>query len=351
MICFFVVYTGSSNVANKMRHGQLVSNSTQVTPNLLGLDYGPKYTKDVKTQTLMKDFPKEEAQIPELDVPFKKRRGRKPAIMAEVDVDMHAQETEAEIGAGDKGGEGSTQVRSGIKEDVEVTEMEEFCNAETEFIVNIIAPSEIETPAGVRRSGRTRKPTPKILDSSSRKIIQNSVSAKSPKKLELQSQTEVSEKKMSRGPTLVTSPSSGHPPPNQDTIAVKNHESPPNGEVMCEEKGETTVTDIQGVEIAITVDQPTSETKQEESEETGYMSLLHNPDAVAAVDELLQNVDGRHPHSFNDLFLGCTESQPSRLYPVVASALYRTFTSHKCFCHVKTGKYYIHVSEFLIFNR
>ena len=318
-----------------MRHGQLVSNSTQVTPNLLGLDYGPKHTKDVKTQTLMKDFPKEETQIPELDVPFKKRRGRKPASMVQVDTDAQAQETDAEIGAGDKGGEGATQVHSEIKEDVEVTEMEEFCNAETEFIVNIITPSEIDTPAGVRRSARTRKPTPKILDSSSRKIIPNPANAKSPRKQELQPHTEIGEKKVPQGPTLVTSISSEHPPPNEDAIAVKSDESSPNGEVMSEEKGETTVTDTPEVEIAITVDQQTSETKQEESEEAGYISLLHNPDAVAAVDELLQNVDGKLIHK-SSLIYFLEGPNVNQFNCASNSSLCPLTLIYWCFCQVKT---------------
>ena len=41
---------------------------------------------------------------------------------------------------------------------------------------------------------------------------------------------------------------------------------------------------------------------QEEGEESGSMSLLQNPDAVAAVDELLQNVDG-----IKSLFCSCLD--------------------------------------------
>ncbi len=61
-----------------------------MTPNLLGLEWRSKCTRDVKTQTLYKDFPKEEAKIPDLSslqVPIKKRRGRKPIIVTRVDIE------------------------------------------------------------------------------------------------------------------------------------------------------------------------------------------------------------------------------------------------------------------------
>ena len=319
------VYSGSSSVASKMRHGQLVSNSTQVTPNLLGLDYKPKPSKDVKTQTLMKDFPKEEAQIPELDVPFKKRRGRKPTIVARIDTEARAQNANIETNA-DKETEGERKLElSEIKDDTGVTEIEEFCNAETEFIVNIITPAETDTPAGVRRSGRTRKPTPKILGSSNKRSLTIPLGVKSLKKQEPQEQMEVCDIKSSE--TSVSSPSKMEKTPSkQSTVTVKYDdggvdaggtrsteteqasemavvEPQTDGEVdACgirstetEQASEMAVvepqTDVSEIEIAVTVEQEGAETKQED---VSYVSLLQDPDAVAAVDELIETVDGKY---------------------------------------------------------
>ncbi len=61
-----------------------------MTPNLLGLEWRSKSTRDVKTQTIYKDFPKEESKIPDLNslqMPIKKRRGRKPIIVTRVGID------------------------------------------------------------------------------------------------------------------------------------------------------------------------------------------------------------------------------------------------------------------------
>ena len=85
----------------------------------------PNKLKTPKRQTLMKDFPKDEVQIPELVVPFKKRRGRKPSIVAKVDADAKPTETLVEMSAHGVSGEECTAESNEIK-DVEVTEMKSF---------------------------------------------------------------------------------------------------------------------------------------------------------------------------------------------------------------------------------
>ena len=288
-----------------MRQGQLVSNSTQVTPNLLGLNYGPKPSKDVKTQTLMKEFPKEEAQIPELDVPFKKRRGRKPTIVARVDGEEQSQGADEETKHDKHSEEEEKHELTGGK-DSGVIEMEEFCNAETEFIVNIITPVETDTPAGLRRSGRTRKPTPKILDSASKRSSHPPLGVKSPKKPDPPPQIEIVEEN-TEVPTTVSSPIKTRRKTKQDYVAPKKEdvrvEVAGSMAVGTEQSNEMpileTQTDVPEMEVAVTVEQEGEGVKPEQ-EDAAYVSLLQDPDAVAAVDELIETVDGK---CFTETFL------------------------------------------------
>ncbi len=241
-----------------------------MTPNLLGLDYGPKSSREVKTQTTLRDFSKDDADFPELDVPLKKRRGRKPTLGSQGDEDQEKREEVPENTA---------------------PESEEANNPETEIIVNIIAPVETDAP-GVRRSARNKKPTAKVLQLTSVRAGQALSEAKSPRS----DQREAND---------VTGVVAGAPPPNVDQATLQTVDAAAlktEAEKQTDEVPQPQAVSIAG-EVAeastvLEVEPPASqqeETAGAKTEDVGklqFVSLLQNPDAVAAVDELIETVEG-----------------------------------------------------------
>ncbi len=175
------ISTHLDSVPHKLKTGKLVSVSNQVTPQLLGIEPRPKETKEERTQTSERDFPEKLAdrrKIYTATVGTGRRRGRPPKIRVEQPEDEVEEEEHFEERVTD---ENDTATRKDnviqlvgndkivilpIGDDgVEAGESDldvplEFCKRESEESLH-------ET--GVRRSGRTPKPTPKLKGAQKRK--------------------------------------------------------------------------------------------------------------------------------------------------------------------------------------